>query len=148
MIEVFFDGCCEPKNPGGTASYGFIVLGGDKEIYRESKIVCSGPEASNNVAEYNGLLNALRWLYKNGYKDTDIHCKGDSMLVVQQINGRWNMNKGIYIPWAIKCKEAIKYFPKITFDWIPREENIADDISKSCLRKAGIKFRIQPEGNH
>jgi ribonuclease HI len=67
MVTVFFDGACEPVNPGGVASYGFIVLQDEKEIYRESKIVAEGPEASNNVAEYNGLLNALRWLYKSGH---------------------------------------------------------------------------------
>jgi len=145
MIILWFDGACEPKNPGGTASYGFIVKQDHNEIYRESKIVCSGPEASNNVAEYNGLLNALRWLYKNGHKDSQIICKGDSRLVIEQINGRWNMNKGLYIPWAMKCKDALKYFSNISFEWVPRLENIADDISKDCLRKAGVKFMIQPE---
>jgi hypothetical protein len=56
------------------------------------------------------------------------------------------MNKGLYIPWAIKCKDAIKYFTDISFEWVPRLENIADDVSKDCLRRRGVKFRIQPEG--
>ncbi len=136
----------EPINPGGTASYGFIILDGEKEIYRESKIVDEGKEASNNVAEYNGLLNALRWLYRKGYQHDEIICKGDSRLVIEQINGNWGMNKGLYIPWAIKCKGALKYFDSISFEWVPREENIADDVSKGALRAKGIKFRIQPEG--
>jgi ribonuclease HI len=145
-ITVFFDGACEPVNPGGVASYGFIVHKNEVEVYRESKIVAEGKDSSNNVAEYNGLLNALRWLYKNGHQDDNVVCKGDSRLVVEQINGRWQMNKGIYIPWAIKCREAVKYFTNISFEWVPRTENIADDVSKDCLRRRGVKFRIQPEG--
>ena len=144
MITVFFDGACEPVNPGGTASYGVIISRDGKEIHRETAIVCKGEEASNNVAEYNGLLNALRWLYK--YRDEHILCKGDSKLVIEQMNGNWRMNKGLYIPWALKCKEALKYFSDIKLEWIPREQNIADDISKDSLRRAGVKFRIQPEG--
>ena len=145
-IIVFFDGACEPVNPGGVASYGFVVLLNEKEIYRESKIVAEGKEASNNVAEYNGLLNAFRWLFKNGHKDDKIICKGDSRLVIEQINGHWRMNKGLYIPWAVKCKDALKCFSDISFEWVPRLENIADDVSKDCLRRHGVKFRIQPEG--
>lgn len=148
MITVYFDGACEPVNPGGVAAYGFIVRKDEKEIYRESKIVAEGPTASNNVAEYNGLLNALRWLYSNGHREERIVCMGDSKLVVEQINGRWGMNKGLYIPWAIKCKDALKYFVDISFEWVPRISNIADDVSKDALRRRGVKFRIQPEGGN
>ena len=145
MLTVFFDGACEPRNPGGTASYGFIIFDGDREIYRESKIVCSGDGASNNVAEYNGLINALRWLYANKLAERDICCKGDSKLVIEQMNGNWKMNKGIYLPWAQKCQQALKYFPKIKLEWVSRDFNIADEVSKQRLRDAGIQFKIQPE---
>jgi ribonuclease HI len=145
MITVYFDGACEPKNPGGTASYGFIIQQDGKEIYREGKIVCSGAGASNNVAEYQGLINALRWLYAHKFQHNEIDCLGDSQLVINQMGGLWNINKGIYVEHALTCKKAITYFSNITFKWIPREQNIADDISKTGLRNAGIKFRIQPE---
>jgi ribonuclease HI len=134
MITVFFDGACEPKNPGGTASYGVIILNNGKEIHRETKIVCKGNGASNNVAEYNGLINALRWLYARRLQDEEILCKGDSKLVVEQMSGRWGINKGIYVEWALKCKEALKYFTNIKLAWIPREQNIADAISRKVAR--------------
>jgi len=146
MITIFFDGACEPKNPGGTASYGFIIQKDGKELYREGKIVCSGAGASNNVAEYSGLINALRWLYSNKLQNEEILCHGDSMLVINQMGGSWQIKQGIYVEYAYKCKDALKYFPNIKFEWVPREQNIADYISKNGLRDAGIKFRIQPEG--
>jgi len=145
MITVYFDGACEPKNPGGTASYGFIIHKDEKELYQHGEIICSGPGASNNVAEYCGLINALRWIYINNYKDEQILVHGDSMLVINQMAGSWNINKGIYVDYAHKCKDALRYFTNIKFEWVPREQNIADDISKSGLRSAGVKFRIQPD---
>lgn len=145
MITVYFDGACEPINPGGTASYGVIIKKDGREIYRESKIVCTGPAASNNVAEYNGLIAALRWLYKD-YRNEKIECFGDSKLVIEQMNGNWSIKKGLYVEHALKCQGAIQHFSNISLHWVPREKNIADDISKGALRTCGIKFRIQPEG--
>jgi len=163
MIKLYFDGACEPINPGGTAAYGFIILresvegnGGFEvnkltELYRESKIVAEGPGTSNNVAEYSGLLNALRWLQKNKLTPESIHCYGDSKLVVYQMGqdpgtGRqWKIKKGLYKPAAFRCKEIVKEFPRIKFSWVPREKNIADVISKQALRDRGVEFKIQPE---
>lgn len=134
MIEIFFDGACEPKNPGGTASYGFIVLKEKKELYSESGIIAKGERASNNVAEYGGLLKALRWLYKNNYQKQNITCCGDSKLVIEQMSGNWKIKKGLYVDWAYKCLEALKYFPNTSLEWIPKEENTkADRLSRDVL---------------
>jgi len=146
-IEIYCDGSCEPTNPGGTSSYGFIIFNNGNELYKESAIVTKGKNSTNNVAEYAGLLNGLRWLYKNKLNENKVICYADSKLVIEQMSGRWQMKKGVYIPWALKCKDALPHFTDITFQWIPREENVtADFLSRSELKKAGIKFRIQPEG--
>ena len=75
MIETYSDGACEPKNPGGFASYGvFIrVRHGAKweELMSESKIFVPQKghehETSNNVAEYSGFLRALEWLIEQSH---------------------------------------------------------------------------------
>jgi len=146
-IKIYCDGACEPINPGGTSSYGFVIYNNGNEIYKESAIVTKGKNSTNNVAEYAGLLNALRWLYKNKLNENKVICYADSKLVIEQMSGRWQMNKGVYISWAQKCKKAIQYFTDIAFQWIPREENnIADFLARAELKKAGINFRIQPKG--
>lgn len=38
MIEAFFDGCCEPVNPGGTAAYGAVILKDGKKIWEASEL--------------------------------------------------------------------------------------------------------------
>lgn len=118
-----------------------------KELYRESKVVAEGPTASNNVAEYSGLLSALAWLKDKGLAREKIQCFGDSNLVVQQMMGNWKIKKGLYKLYAFRCQELIRTFPNISVSWIPREKNIADEVSKGVLRSRGIKFRIQKESN-
>jgi ribonuclease HI len=150
MIKVYFDGACEPKNPGGTASFGVVILKGKKRIYEASDIFKpvkgKEKETSNNVAEYSGFLDALEWLVENGCQDKEIEIFGDSKLVIEQMFGSWAMRKGFYIPIAKKAKSILKKFKNITGTWIPREENsIADELSKGALVKAGIKLRIQPQ---
>ena len=131
MITVYFDGSCEPVNPGGTACYGFIVLSDNKEeIYKESKFVCKGDKASNNVAEYAGLLGALRWLNDNGYNGNSIEIVGDSQLVINQMSGKWGINGGLYVEYAQKCKALAREFENLSFRWVKRDFNIADAISR------------------
>jgi len=166
MIKVYFDGACEPVNPGGTAAYGVIIFseteqgasGGFedvslKELFRESLIVAQGRDATNNVAEYSGLLRALRWLQKNNFTSELIHCFGDSRLVIYQMSEdpetgkKWQMRPGPkpYKAVARKCQELVKEFKHIKFSWVSREKNIADVISKKALKDKGIVFKIQPE---
>ena len=52
-IVVYVDGLCEPMNPGGTATYGYLIRNeAGRVIARKSGVVGKGSEMSNNVAEY------------------------------------------------------------------------------------------------
>ena len=52
------------------------------------------PHATNNVAEYNGLLAALDWCEEHGA--TAVHVKSDSLLLVQQMRGVYKVkNEGL-----------------------------------------------------
>lgn len=156
MIEAYFDGACEPVNPGGYAAYGVVILKDKKEIYRTSEIFVPQKgrekETSNNVAEYSGFIKILEWLIENKLHKQKIIVRGDSMLVLCQMlmddptwHKRWKIKRGFYVPLAYKALELLQKFPNITGHWIPREENnLADELSKAELIKAGVTFRIQP----
>ncbi len=158
MIEAYFDGCCEPVNPGGTASYGAIVLVNGFKVWDDSALVGApkGGKTSNNVAEYSGFIAVAEFLLGHGVIRTyqsDAHrviIRGDSKLVVQQVQGLWKVKGGYYIPFYRRAKKAWKllkqFYPGIELEWIPREQNgLADELSKCLIKKAGIKFRLQPE---
>ena len=156
-IKVYFDGCCEPKNPGGTASYGIVIFKDNKKILKVSKIFepVKGKEkqTSNNVAEYSGFKRALEWLLSKSLNNEEILIFSDSKLVICQMFGdielggrKWKIRSGYYKPIALQSREILNKFSNIKGQWIPREENsIADELSKAELIRKGIEFKIQPK---
>lgn len=146
VIKVFYDGCCEPKNPGGNAGFGAVIFEDDIKIHEISNYWKSSPSNSNNVAEYLGLTSALEWLIEKKLNNAKIDFFGDNMMTVRQMNGDWRAKQGMYIPHYKKAFELKKKFKHLRFTWIPREENgLADELSKGQLKKNGVVFSIQPE---
>lgn len=145
-IEIWFDGCCEPTNPGGHAGYGAIVMRGSDVLWQFSGYIPPAETTSNNVGEYSAFIAALEWLKVQGLNRQPVLFRGDSMLVIKQMFGRWQIRHGYYVPFAHKAKKMLEEFPNTTGEWIPREQNsLADALSKAELVKRNIKFVIQPE---
>lgn len=138
MIEAFFDGACDP-NPGKNLAYGAVIYKDHSTlpIYTISKkYAYSGTELlTNNVAEYLGCIATLKYLIYKEWNKLPIHIKGDSKLVICQMNGDWGINSGIYKPYAERAFALLDLFPNIEFTHIRREFNtIADELSKLALR--------------
>jgi ribonuclease HI len=146
---AYFDGACEPTNPGGTASYGALIFHAGEIIWECSEIYVCKPghekKTSNNVAEYAGLIAVLEWLADQGLCDAEICIRGDSQLVIDQVFGTWKIKKGLYTPLAYEARELVAQFSNIRGEWVRREANqLADDLSKAALKRAGVKLRLQP----
>ncbi len=157
--RAYFDGCCEPKNPGGTAGYGAVIFRGSKMVWDFSGMIPASPTTSNNIAEYLAVGAIFDFFLKENPK-ASAFIFGDSRLVICQlwgwpIAGRrlWKIGgvdrsgpKGFYADKAVEARVKLKSLPNCKGFWIPREKNeLADDLSKAHLRRAGIEFRIQPE---
>ena len=144
---AWFDGACEPVNPGGTASFGVIVKGVDGTVLlRDHGVVGIGKDMSNNVAEYAGVLHILEYLSSRPPGRVTIH--GDSNLVINQLNGKWRVRKGLYLSIAIETKELLAYLRglgwQINFCWIPREQNEeCDALSKKTADKPDLIHSLQ-----
>ena len=112
LIRCFFDGACEPTNPGGTASYGAVILRNEEVIHEASEIFFPQKgrerETSNNVAEYSGFRHILKWLIAQGLNGQCIEIRGDSNLVIQQMFGSWRIKQGFYVPIAKECRDLLK----------------------------------------
>jgi probable phosphoglycerate mutase len=108
-------------NPG-QAAYGALVCEGETVLIEIAEKIGI---ATNNVAEYQGLIAGLRAANKID-PAAHIEARLDSKLVVEQMSGRWKIKN---IPLAKLAMEAKKiHSPQlITFTWIPREENHAAD---------------------
>lgn len=139
MIVVNCDGLCEPINPGGTACYGWVVYKGQEKLGEGYGVVCSGPHATNNVAEYTAIIKALEWLLANGFSNEDIELRSDSQLCIYQLRGTYSVNSPRLVPLYRKMKKLAANFKKLSFRWVPREENKeADALSRKAYAKAAI----------
>jgi ribonuclease HI len=130
-LIIFFDGSCLPKNPGGTAKYGFEIRNSKNEVvHTESAVICSGIGASNNLAEWHALTAALRYLKSvNWSGELTIH--GDSKLVICQLNDEWKCKAEHLRPYLKECQDIIKGWIW-TAEWVPRSQNQnADLLSRS-----------------
>jgi ribonuclease HI len=143
---AFFDGCCEPRNPGGNAGYGVVIYKDGQRVWQHSGMMPASKATSCNVAEYLAFNAALDWFIANSLTKEPILIKGDSKLVIQQCFGRWRIKRGLYREYALEAKGKMLQFKALKGTWISRVYNSeADDLSKDHLRKAGIKFVIQPD---
>ncbi|OAH12917.1 bifunctional RNase H/acid phosphatase [Streptomyces jeddahensis] len=88
--------------------------------------------ATNNVAEYRGLLAGLRAAHELD-PAARVRVRMDSKLVVEQMSGRWQIKHPGMRPLAAEAKTV---FPpsQITFEWIPREQNKhADRLANEAM---------------
>ena|SRR5688572_25355301 len=127
MIEAYFDGLCEP-NPGGVATYGFVIKRDGKKLHEGHGLAGTPktPQATNNVAEYTGLIRALEWLLAQK-PPGPIFVRGDSDLVIKQVQGLYKVKSPLLAPLHGQVKELLEQLPEITFEWVQRERNADAD---------------------
>lgn len=145
VFTLYFDGSCGPKNPGGTAAYGYKLVRAGEELETGHDIIGTGPGMTNNLAEFYGLatgLNAFmkRILMENQVKMPAIlNVRGDSQLVINVMSRRWKAKSDKAYFQAYEAAERTarlirNYGIPVGFDWIPREANQhCDDLSKAHL---------------
>jgi broad specificity phosphatase PhoE/ribonuclease HI len=117
-------------NPG-PAGYGSVVIDATTgETLAEAAEYIG--VATNNVAEYRGLIAGLRAAHALD-PAARIHVRMDSKLVVEQMSGRWKIKHPDMKPLAA---EAGLVFPadQVTYEWIPREKNKhADRLANQAM---------------
>lgn len=131
--EAWFDGACEPRNPGGHATYGFVIYRDKKLVDSGFGHVGSGSEMTNNVAEYSGAIAVMSWFLGRGMEKEEILVRGDSMLVIRQMGKNLDKTygRGKYVPFREVAKVLRRKFERMTFEWTPREKNEeADKMSR------------------
>lgn len=120
-IKLYFDGACEPVNPGGHGTYGFVVREGDEIVKKGSGYLGKGDNMTNNVAEYTAMIEGLKYLRDN-YADRKIMVYGDSQLAIRQMTGRYAVRSERIRPLWKEAKDIAKEM-NISYQWVPREQN-------------------------
>lgn len=122
-------------NPG-PAAYGAYIQRDGETIELKGFI----PLATNNVAEYNGLLHALRWAVANRIRE--FHIRADSELLVKQMKGIYRVkNEGLQ-PLFEEAKSLVRQIGKVTFEHVRREFNKdADRLCNEAMDEAALGGR-------
>jgi ribonuclease HI len=93
---------------------------------------------SNNVAEYEGLILALRTSHDLGVTDLEIF--SDSQLIVNQVNGLWKVKHDDLLPLRDLAWEEGLAFNSLSLSWVPREKNtVADALCRVALNEFNPK---------
>jgi probable phosphoglycerate mutase len=117
-------------NPG-PAGYGAVVLDAATEEVLAERRAGLGI-ATNNVAEYRGLIAGLRAAVELGA--TDVEVRMDSKLVVEQMSGRWKVKHPVMKSLALEAASLVRELRAVRFQWVPRARNVrADALANQAM---------------
>ena len=117
MITANIDGGAR-GNPG-PAGFGVVIRDADGNMLEELHGALG--VATNNVAEYNGLLAALRWAKEHGH--TALHVRADSLLLVEQMRGNYKVKHPGLQPLHARARLLAHEIGRVTFEHVRREFN-------------------------
>ncbi|WP_327024666.1 bifunctional RNase H/acid phosphatase [Micromonospora sp. NBC_01739] len=120
-------------NPG-PAGYGAVLRDpATGEVLAERSAAIG--TATNNVAEYQGLLAGLTAAVELGA--TEVEVRMDSKLVVEQMSGRWQIKHPGLRPLAAQAAQLVGRIGTVRFTWIPRDRNAhADALANAAMDAA------------
>ncbi len=121
-------------NPGPAAYGAYIQLDNGDVVQLKGFI----PHCTNNVAEYNGLLHALRWAVEHGL--TTLHIRADSELLVKQMKGVYRVKNPGLQPLFEEAKSLVRQLGRVTFEHVRREYNKdADRLCNEAMDEAAAQ---------
>jgi len=130
IYEMYFDGCSK-GNPGLSGAGALIYKNGE-EIWSNSYFVSDS--ATNNVAEYFGLIRGLKRAIKMNIRHLIV--KGDSQLIIKQMTGQYQVKSESMIELYNIAKELETQFENISYEHVYRKYNKrADQLSNEGLLK-------------
>jgi ribonuclease HI len=139
MIVAYIDGGAR-GNPG-PAGYGVRLERPDGTLVEE--LHGGLGIATNNVAEYNGLLAALRWAVDHDEREVTV--RADSELLVKQMRGEYKVKHPGLQPLYARARLLVSELDKVTFEHVRREKNKdADRLSNLGMDEAEEALRNPP----
>lgn len=133
MITAYFDGGSR-GNPG-LAGWGAYIVDDAGTVLAELSGALG--TATNNVAEYHGLIAALQWAADHDV--TALSIKGDSLLLVEQMRGNYKVKNEGLKPLHMKARMLVMQIGNVSFSHVPRERNKdADRLSNLGMDANGV----------
>jgi len=134
-LQIHIDGASR-GNPGEA---GFGVSVEDADGNPRAELYGYLGRASNNVAEYQALIHALRWAHARGARK--VRVLSDSELVVRQVNGQYRVKHPDMVPLHREATALLRRFDSATVAHVRREHNRdADRLANRALDEKASKL--------
>lgn len=129
-VHVYSDGASR-GNPG-PAAIGWVLVDSSGIVTEGNKRI---GQATNNQAEYEGLVQALSVASEYGFDDVEIRC--DAQLIVRQVTGEWDVNDPDLREYRLQVRELLESFDDWSITHVPREVNErADELANQAFENS------------
>ena len=136
MVVAYIDGGAR-GNPG-PAGYGVSIQSPDGVVLDE--LHGGLGIATNNVAEYNGLLAALQWALD--HDERRVHIRADSELLIRQMRGEYRVKNPGLQPLYVRARLLTMQLEDVQFEHVRRECNKeADRLSNVGMDEAEAQLK-------
>lgn len=127
-LVVWFDGASR-GNPGPAGAGAVLSTPDGEVIARLGRFLGA---QTNNVAEYEGLLLGVSHALELGATELDV--RGDSELLVRQLQGRYQVKAPHLKPFYERAKGLLAQAAQVKLTHVPREQNkAADEMSNRAI---------------
>jgi probable phosphoglycerate mutase len=133
-VKVILEADGGARGNPGPAGYGAVIRDAatGKVLAQHSEPLGT---ATNNAAEYAGLVAGLRAAKELGA--TEVEVRMDSKLVIEQMAGRWQIKHPGLRPLAAQAAALVGEFRSVRYQWVPRERNKdADALANQAMDAA------------
>jgi probable phosphoglycerate mutase len=121
-------------NPG-PAGYGVRIERDDGTVVELKEALGI---ATNNVAEYRGLVAALSWAAAHGI--SRLHVRSDSELLVKQMRGEYRVKHPGLLPLSLEARRLVQQIGDVRFEHVRREQNKdADRLANDAMDEASTR---------
>mmetsp|Transcript_8479 Transcript_8479/g.15521 ORF Transcript_8479/g.15521 Transcript_8479/m.15521 type:complete len:149 (-) Transcript_8479:239-685(-) len=130
---LYFDGACK-SNPDGEAGCGWVLLDIWNEKIAEGRKYLGSSGYTNNVAEYFGLLEGLKFLRDSDIEVEHLVIRGDSELIINQIDGSYRVKSRRLRPLKSRAMRLLGAFNNYEVECVDRDNNSdADKMANHAI---------------
>ena len=128
--HVHVDGASS-GNPGRSGAGIFVQDEEGGELLKEAVFL---GEMTNNMAEYEALIHALKIAIDRSVREITVYT--DSLLVANQVTGVYKIKNATLFGYVRQVKNIASNFEHFAIQDVPREQNrVADKLAKDAIKK-------------
>ena len=130
-IVIHFDGGVRPKNPGKHCCFAYVIFDPKKLFLAKGYRWLTLENATNNYSEYCGVISGLKFLLDHDWAGNSISLRGDSKLIINQLNQTYKTKDKRLKELVQKCWDILEDDFSLTLENVDETALIVPQETKS-----------------